>query len=150
MSKLSAHGQEIGRINFTTYSKAYFQDGTILRNSGFGWKIFGKCKADPQEVYQNALAQHKDFISKRPGLAKYHKALHSLAGMGKAWKLHTAIQMLGDDVDGIWSEACDGYGDNVHASVEEVQHLVNLYAAAVRESERLAEGRAQQTNSNPA
>jgi hypothetical protein len=55
MAKLSAHGKEIGRINYTTYSKAYMQDGTILKNSGFGWKVFGKCKINPQEVYEKAL-----------------------------------------------------------------------------------------------
>jgi hypothetical protein len=47
MAKLSAHGKEIGRINYTTYSKAYMQDGTILKNSGFGWKVFGEVQNQP-------------------------------------------------------------------------------------------------------
>ncbi|NTU52267.1 MAG: hypothetical protein HGA97_00910 [Chlorobiaceae bacterium] len=54
-----------------------------------------------------------------------------VAGLGKAWKLHAAIQLLGDDVDGIWSECCDGFGDNVHADVDEIAELVRLYAAAL-------------------
>ena len=139
MAKLSAHGKEIGRINYTTCSKAYMQDGTILKNSGFGWKVFGKCKINPQEVYEKALTQHKDFIGKRPCLAAYRTHLHALAGMGKAWKLQAAIELLGDDVDGIWSEVCDGYGDNVHASVEEIEHLVKLYNDSVHEADALVE-----------
>jgi hypothetical protein len=59
--------------------------------------------------------------------------------MGKAWKLQAAIELLGDDVDGIWSEVCDGYGDNVHASVEEIEHLVKLYNDSVHEADALVE-----------
>lgn len=137
MAKLSAHGKEIGRINYTTYSKAYFEDGVILKNEGRGWKVFGKCKFSPQEAYENALEHHKRFTAARPCYATYRSYLHSLAGMGKAWKLHTAVTTLGDDIDGIWSEACDGYCDNVRASVEEIKHLVDLYQQAKREADTL-------------
>jgi hypothetical protein len=133
MAKLSAHGRELGRINYTTYSKAYMSDGTVLKNAGFGWKVFGKCKVSPQEAYQHALTAHNDFAASRPCLMAYRKELHALAGMGKAWKLHTAVELLRTDVDGIWSGACDGYGDNVHADLEEIEHLVNLYQRAQRE-----------------
>jgi len=56
-----------------------------------------------------------------------------LAGLGKARKLHTAIQYMPGDPDGVWSEACDGYGDNVHADLDEVSHLMRLYHARVLE-----------------
>jgi hypothetical protein len=41
MAKLSAHGKEVGRINYTTYAKAYMQDGVVLKNEGHGWKVYG-------------------------------------------------------------------------------------------------------------
>lgn len=146
MAKLSAHGRELGRINYTTYSKAYFEDGTVLKNSGFGWKVFAKCKVPPQEAYDKALAVHKDFAASRPCLMAYRKELHALAGMGKAWKLNAAIELLGTDVDGVWSEACDGYGDNVHADLEEIEHLVNLYFAAQREAAAIRQASDEQHN----
>jgi hypothetical protein len=40
-----------------------------------------------------------------------------------------------DDCDGVWSEACDGYGDNVSADVDEVAQLCALYKLALSESD---------------
>jgi hypothetical protein len=37
----------------------------------------------------------------------------------------------------VWSEACDGYGDNVSADVEDCVELCRLYRAALEESEEL-------------
>jgi hypothetical protein len=137
MAKLSAHGPEIGRIVYTTYTKAYFYDGKILKNSGFGWKLHGKVKAgfDPVTVFTDKKAHQESFLASHPALAAYRKELHSLAGMGKAWKLHATIQMMPDDPDGVWSETCDGYGDNVHADIDEVSKLCDLYHAAMREAQ---------------
>lgn len=139
MAKLSAHGSELGRLKFTTYTLAYMTDGKILRNCGDGWKLYKKCApgVSPESAYSAALARRAEFAESHPAMMEYRKELHAIAGMGKAWKLHAAIELLGDDVDGIWSEACDGYGDNVHADVEEVAALARLYALAVAESKAL-------------
>ena len=139
MAKLSAHGSELGRLAFTTYSLAYMSDGKILKNGGNGWKLYKKCApgVTPERAFASAQARRAEFADAHPCLMAYRKELHSIAGMGKAWKLHTAIELLGNDVDGIWSEACDGYGDNVHADVEEIAGLVRLYNAAQDESAEL-------------
>ena len=130
MAKLSAHGTEIGRVMFTTYAKAYMSDGVVLKNAGgSGWKIHGRIKegVTPTQAYENQKRHQEQYLAQRPEVAAYRKELHKLAGIGKAWKLHTAISLLGNDVDGIWSEVCDGYSDNVHADVDEISHLVQLY-----------------------
>ena len=139
MAKLSAHGVEIGRIEFTTSVKAYMEDGKILKNGGFGWKLSAKCKdgVSPEQAFRNAQAKQIEFLSVRPCLKAYREALADLAGLSKRWKLHSAIQLLGDDYDGVWSEACDGYGDNVSASCDEVAHVCRLYAAAMLEQASL-------------
>jgi hypothetical protein len=31
--------------------------------------------------------------------------------------------MMPDDCDGVWSECCDGYGDNIRADVDDVAKL---------------------------
>ena len=139
MAKLSAHGAEIGRIEFTTSVKAYMADGKVLKNSGFGWKLSGRVKdgLTPEQAFANAMRQQAEFISVRPCLKAYREALADMAGLSKRWKLHSAIQLLGDDFDGVWSEACDGYGDNVSASCEEVANVCRLYAAAMLEQTAL-------------
>ena len=45
-----------------------------------------------------------------------------------------AVTMMPDDADGVWSEACDGYGDNVHADVDDVAKLCALYRTALAAS----------------
>ena len=137
MAKLSAHGAEIGRVEFTTYAKAYMADGTILKNDGFGWKLAGKCKpgVTPQQAFDHQRAAHAETASKRPALTAYRKALHETAGLSKRWKLNTAISVMPDDPDGVWSEACDGYGDNVSADISEVVELCRLYKDAISENQ---------------
>ncbi len=141
MAKLSAHGSEVGRVYFTTFAKAYMADGKILKNSGSGWKLFGKCKEgiSPLQAYQSQKEKQEAFLDARPCLKQYRKALLDLAGLKNAWKLHAAIDLLGDDIDGIWSETCDGYGDNIHADCDEIAELVRLYKAVVEEKTELAD-----------
>lgn len=135
MAKLSAHGQEIGRVSYTTYTKAYMSDGKVLQNDGFGWKLRGKLKAGltPETAFQNATARMKEWERDNPNAFAYKKALHSIAGQSKRWKLHACIQLMPDDCDGVWSEACDGYGDNISASIDEIAELCRLYRVALAE-----------------
>lgn len=136
MASLSKHGGEVGRIYFTTTTKAYMADGTILKLRAGAWKLAGKLKAGltPQHAYEKQLRIQQDYESARPALARYRKRLREVAGMGKAWKLHLAISMMPDDCDGVWSECCDGYSDNVHADIDEIADLCRDYGAAVLES----------------
>lgn len=135
MAKVSAHGREIGTIEFLTKAKRYMSDGVILKNLGFGWKIHGKVKPgiDPVQAYESAKAKQAKNLALRPAFAAYRKELHNMAGLCKRWKLHAAVELMPDDYDGVWSEACDGYGGNVSADVDEVGNLCRLYSAAVAE-----------------
>lgn len=139
MAKLQAHGVEIGRIKYTTKIDAYFKDGKVLRNCGFGWKIRAKVKEGHtiEEAYQRALKQQEEHLAIRPFLKAYRKELHSIAGISKAWKLHAAVQLMPQDPDGVWSETCDGYGDNVSADIDDVSKLCELYELATRESKEI-------------
>ena len=133
MAKCSVHGAEIGTIYKLTSARRYMTDGVVLKTSGFGWKLAGKVKAgiNPADAYQRAAARYGDELSANPEFAAYRKELHAMAGLGKRWKLHMAIEAMPEDCDGVWSEACDGYGDNIHADVDEVGNLCRLYLAAV-------------------
>ena len=136
MAKLRAHGQEIGTIYTCTTAKRYMSDGHVLKNIGFGWKRFATVKDGiaPSDAYANAAEKRRAWLAQRPAMATYMRALHDLAGMDKRWKLHAAVQLMPDDCDGVWSEACDGYGDNISAGVDEIGELCRDYRAALAES----------------
>lgn len=131
MAKICAHGTVIGTVEYMTHAKRYMSDGAILKHSGFGWKLAGKVKAGfaPQAAYQRSAEHLEAQLAEKSAAACYRKELHSLAGLGKRWKLHAAVELMPDDPDGVWSEACDGYGDNAHAhaDVDEVVLLCALY-----------------------
>ncbi len=137
MAKLSAHGTIIGKIRLLTFEKAYMSDGHILQNNGQGWRLYKKIKdgISPIEVYKKQKEKVDRVLLDNPCLADYRKKLHSLAGVNKAYKLHIAIQLMPDDPDGVWSEVCDGYGDNIHAGIDEVSDLCSAYKAYKTESE---------------
>lgn len=139
MAKLRCHGSVIGTIYSTTGAKRYMSDGKVLKNIGFGWKIHGSVKSElsPQEVFGRAAERAAAFIAARPALGAYRKELHQMAGLSKRWKLHAAVELMPDDCDGVWSEVCDGYGDNVHADVNEVGNLCRLYLAALAENREI-------------
>jgi len=142
MAKISAHGTELGTVYFTTSAKRYMSDGVVLKNSGFGWKLAGKLKTmTPQEAFQRQLDKQKAFNAERPAASAYRRMLHDMAGLGKRWKLHAAVELMPDDADGVWSEACDGYGDNVHADVDEVGELCRAYRVALMESDDIKKER---------
>jgi len=140
MAKLSVHGQEIGRITALTSVKAYFSDGKILKNIGFGWKLHAKVKdgIDPVFAYEKAVNRQNENLKTKPALKDYKKALHSLAGVNKRWKLHQTIALMHDDADGVWAECCNGYSENVHADIGEISQLCALYVEALNESKELS------------
>jgi len=138
MAKLSAYGRtEVGTVNKLTSAKRYMSDGTVLKNIGFGWKVSGKVKPNftPQGAFAKAAANQARALAENPAYAAYYKALHGMAGLSKRWKLHAAIELMPEDCDGVWSETCDGYYDNVSASVDEIGHLCRLYLAAMAENQ---------------
>jgi len=139
MAKVSAHGTVVGTVYFTARAKRYMSDGAVLENSGHGWKLRGKLKAGltPQAAYEAQLAKQREAEKTHPAAFAYRKELHDLAPLCKRWKLHAAVTMMPDDADGVWSEACDGFGDNIAADVDDIVRLCGLYRLAIKESENV-------------
>jgi hypothetical protein len=138
MATLTKHGKEIGRIEYKTSIEAYFENGDILVNHGFGWKEYGKVKPgiNPIDVYNKKRESLKLHYEKYPIWKSFVSELHEIAGIKDRWKLFEAVKMMPDDPDGVWSEVCDGYGDNLHASIEEIVILCRKYKAVEREANR--------------
>jgi hypothetical protein len=129
MAKISAHGAIIGTLEFLTVAKRYMSDGVILKDSGHGWKLHSRLKAgvSPQEAFTSAKERLDTALADNPAAAEYRRQLHALCGQGKRWKLNMAVTLMPNDPDGVWSEACDGYGDNVHADLDDVCALCSAY-----------------------
>jgi len=140
MAKLSAHGTEIGRLVFTAYSKAYMSDGKILKNYGDGWKLSAKLKpgVNPEDYFKKCQVKLIEWAIANPEAAAYKKALHNLTSQSNRSKLAISVQLMPDDADGIWSDCCDGWSGNIHADLDEIAELCQLYLAIPRKETETA------------
>ena len=140
MAKLSAHGIEIGRLVFTAYSKAYMSDGKILKNHGDGWKLSAKLKpgVDMESFFKKSQSRLVEWAIENPEAAAYKKALHNLTSQSNRSKLAISVQLMPNDADGIWSDCCDGWSDNIHADLDEIAELCQLYLAIPRKETETA------------
>lgn len=136
MAKISAHGAIIGTVEFITSAKRYMSDRTVLKNSGDGWKRHSKVMLgiSPAEAFERTKALLERRLADNTALALYREKLHELAPLSKRRRLHDAVTMMPNDPDGVWSEACDGFCDNVHADVDEIARLCAAYELAQRNS----------------
>lgn len=147
MARVSAHGTEIGTVHFLYTAKRYMSDRTVLKNVAGDWKISGKIKPHltPQEAYEKAYDRVEQLARELPSAGAYRRELHALAGLsgGKRARLHMTVELMPDDPDGVWSECCDGYGDNVHADLDDVVSLCRAYKGMLLEQKIIAEAKAE-------
>lgn len=131
MATIYKHG-EIGQIERLTHKLCYCLDGKILRNNGNGWKLWAKLKPgiDPQAHFARKQAEYANKLTTKPAFAAWRRKIHSYA-FGKRTLLVEAIKMLGNDIDGLWSELNDIC--RISVTVEDCQSLVDKYNAAIEE-----------------
>jgi len=135
MARLKSNGEVVGTIEGIHGSKRYMSNRVILKNTGHGWKKYGRLSPDidPRTAFAEAVAKQNKMLEQRPAYAAFRNAIHRACGLSKRWRLYSAIQLMPDDADGVWSEACDGY-DAVHLDLDEVVELCRLYKAAMKEN----------------
>ena len=138
MAKLSAHGREIGRIEYLAKQVAVFEDGHLLVNYGDGWKLHKKFKAgvDPAAGLERRRVEQAEFLAANPAFAEYRRLVHEAAPASKRFALTQAVELLGDDVDGLWSELQQSWGGaaDLDLSLEDCEALARAYAAAGEEA----------------
>lgn len=132
MATIKGHGGEVGRIEKLTYDVLFCSDGTVLRNSGDGWRNWRKlrvallagdtCKKH-QELYEEKLARLPEFAS-------WRALVHGFPLRNRAL-LVDAVSLLSNDADGLWAELEDRH---LPCTVEEAQALAAAYLAAVKEA----------------
>lgn len=137
MAKLSAHGTEVGRIEFTKKVTSYHSDGQVLVNHGDGWKLYGKVKPDitPLQAYQHTKEIQDQHLRDNPHFKNWYKAI-TRYGLSKRVYIIMAIECMPDDPDGVWSELTDTY--DYHAkmnwTIDEVVELCRLFKLAELET----------------
>lgn len=135
MAALSKHGEELARIEGLTTRKAYMSDGTVLKNIGFGWKIGAKVRPgfDVREVARRALEIHATMPDRMPARYAFQSFFHDNAPFGQRWKVKSALDMMPDDIDGVWATLDDDYQTRGLLSVDDVRKLAELNRAAIEE-----------------
>ena len=136
MSVLYKHGKELFRKRAARYDMAYMEDGTIHKNSGHGFKLYARVKpgSNPAEVINKIKEKHVNKRTSNPRYVAFVDTVRSYGSLKKCNILVTALDILGDDIDGIYIELDDWPDTRGHFSLEDIQHIHKLYAAALEEA----------------
>jgi len=134
MAKLSAHGDELYRIKTVQYEQSYRSDGYVLRNYGNGWKVRGTIKdgMTPAEGANRARQRTNEKRQKFPAYARFVD-LASQYGLKNRSLAMTAIEVMPDDPDGVWSTLDDWYEVRGCFSFDDINELCVAYHAALDE-----------------
>jgi len=130
MAKLNAHGAELYRVEMANCRIAYMSDGHILRDDGGGWKLWRRCKdgVDPRELAEKKRQFYANVKPERTFRAEFRESMvREFPSLEHRLCCYTAISLMPDDVDGVWS-TLDDYGHGV--DLETVKHLCEMYQRA--------------------
>ena len=136
MSVLYKHGKELFRKRAARYDMAYMEDGTIHKNSGHGFKLYARVKpgSNPVEVINKIKEKHNNKRRNNPHYAAFVDAVRDCGSLKKCGLLVTALDVLGDDIDGIYVELDDWPDTRGYFSIEDITHIHGLYTAALKEA----------------
>jgi len=149
MAALKHHGTELLRLEMGSYRKAYMSDGAILRDCGGGWKKWGKVKshinladhiAKTKAFYENVTPDRYHRNAYRVHMITEFPCLETRV------MVHATLEMLANDIDGVWSELEDR---GAQQSLEDVRKLCELYEAACREGKEAMSAKAAQATLVP-
>ena len=112
-------------------------DGKLLKNRGDGWKLYRKVKAgvDINAHVEERKASHQAWLDKRPAYQEFKRLMFAATGsLEKRAHLFMAIEMGGNDADGLWCELGDA---GFHLELDEITALCNAYDAMQAEAKQL-------------
>jgi len=103
-------------------------DGQILKNMGNGWKLWKRLKPgiDALQYAEGFKARTQNQPTE---LKAYIKALQTACDLEHRWKLHTLIESMPSDPDGIWAHM-DDYSYSL--DLEDICAACKLYESAVQ------------------
>lgn len=130
MATLKSNGSILAKLDYGPFQIALMSNGRMLKkDSGGTWKRFKKFRSLDKltDQVQSTVTRFFSREDTMPCWWRWRCLLISTAAFDERWKVQTAVNMLGDDVDGLWSELNDVAG--VHITLEDCAQLVAAYRA---------------------
>jgi hypothetical protein len=113
MARLSKQGHEIDRAELLMKTFSLRSNGAILVNKGDGWKVAKLKEGKTWETVKACAA------NVTPEFAEYRKLVLDEVPLTRRHEFVAAVQILADDVDGLWSTLDDaGWGIDIDTLAE--------------------------------
>jgi hypothetical protein len=122
MATLSKNGSEVFRVDALKYSLSFRSNGKVLKNEGFGWKVLKLSMS-----FESALEKHKalqENLSR--AYLDYRRAVQAEFPLPVRWQYLTLRDLLGDDLDGIYSDLQDR---QIYTDLDTLREIHDLYLA---------------------
>ena len=126
MATLSKQGTELVRFDQLKASYSIRSNGKVLKNEGFGWKL---CALKPGKTAQDlrtSLETREATLS--PEYRAYRKAVQAEFPLSERWQYLTLRDLLGSDLDGIYTDLQDR---RIYTDLDTLQELRELQLASL-------------------
>ena len=126
MATLSKNGEELVRFDQLKASYSIRSNGKVLKNEGFGWKL---CALKPGKTAQDLrLSLETREATLSPEYRAYRKAVQAEFPLSERWQYLTLRDLLGSDLDGIYTELQDR---RIYTDLDTLHELRELQLASL-------------------
>ena len=136
MACLSKNGRELARFDQLKTSYSIRSNGKVLRNEGFGWKVCTLKEGWTLETFRARLEEIESKVSESYRI--YRAAVQSEFPLPVRWQYLTLSDLLGDDLDGIYSDLQDR---QIYTDLDTLREIHDLYLAYRAEFEARKAGK---------
>jgi hypothetical protein len=136
MATLSKNGRELARFDQLKTSYSIRSNGKVLRNDGFGWKVCHLKDGWTAETFRARLEETEAKLS--TPYRVYRAAVQSEFPLPVRWQYLTLRDLLGDDLDGIYSDLQDRH---IYTDLDTLRELHDLHQAYRAEFEARKTGK---------
>ena len=126
MACLSKNGTELARFNQLKASYSIRSNGKVLKNDGFGWKVIRLKEGITVESVRARFEAIESKLSQPYRI--YRAAVQSEFPLPVRWQYLTLRDLLGDDIDGIYSDLQDR---QIYTDLDTLQELHDMHRATV-------------------
>ena len=137
MATLSKNGRELARFDQLKTSYSIRSNGKVLRNEGFGWKVCTLKEGWTLETFRARLEEIESKVSESYRI--YRAAVQAEFPLPVRWQYLTLSDLLGDDLDGIYSDLQDR---QIYTDLDTLRELYDLHQAYRAEFEARKTGKA--------
>ena len=132
MATLYKNGSAVIRFDQLHASYSIRSTGKVLKNEGFGWKL---CRLKPGKTAQDLRTslENRELIL-TPAYRAYRSAVQAEFPLPVRWQYLTLRDLLGSDIDGIYSDLQDR---RILSDLDTLQELHELQQASIA-AKRLA------------